>query len=297
MWDSLGKPFTVEESDQLRQGLEQYLRIGYQASPFARLVIAYEAEPTKGVVYGIRAEQPTMQEHYAHWIANREGPLFGNAADAKLVALVAEIAAPMEVKVLDVGAGTGRNAIALAKHGHPTLAIEAVTELADAMRKAAAAAEVSIEIVEADILSPDMLLERHAFGLVVVSEVLTHFRSVREVKCLFEKLAGAVSPGGLVLANAMLARENYQPDAAVREVSQTAWSFVLTREELSFITEGLPFELVSDESMHDYEQAHLAPEHWPPTGWFESWTQGTNVFALPAGTAPIEMRWLLYRKQ
>jgi len=40
----------------------------------------------------------------------------------------------------------------------------------------------------------------------------------------------------------------------------------------------------------------LAEEAWPPTGWYDDWSQGLDVYALPAGKAPMELRWLTFRR-
>jgi uncharacterized protein YndB with AHSA1/START domain len=53
---------------------------------------------------------------------------------------------------------------------------------------------------------------------------------------------------------------------------------------------------VSDESTHDFERAHLPAAAWPPTGWFEDWARGRDLYHLPGSTAPHELRWLVYRK-
>lgn len=54
---------------------------------------------------------------------------------------------------------------------------------------------------------------------------------------------------------------------------------------------------ISDESVFEYEKARLPESAWPPTGWFAAWTQGIDMFDLPAGKAPIDMRWLVYRRK
>ncbi len=61
--------------------------------------------------------------------------------------------------------------------------------------------------------------------------------------------------------------------------------------------ENLPFELVSDESVFEFEKLHLDADRWPPTGWFEEWSNGLDLFDVPLGKAPVELRWLVYRKK
>ena len=58
----------------------------------------------------------------------------------------------------------------------------------------------------------------------------------------------------------------------------------------------LLLELVDVTGVYDYEHAHLPPESWPPTGWYEGWVLGQDVFALGRTEQPIEMRWLVYRR-
>jgi hypothetical protein len=65
---------------------------------------------------------------------------------------------------------------------------------------------------------------------------------------------------------------------------------------LSAAVSGLPLQLVSDDSVYDYEQAHLPEGCWPPTSWYADWVSGRDVFDLPREECPIEMRWLVYQK-
>ena len=70
----------------------------------------------------------------------------------------------------------------------------------------------------------------------------------------------------------------------------------MTPGELKSLVARLGLELVSDESALEYERAHLPPEAWPPTSWFENWAKGHNLFDVTCGTAPIELRWLELRR-
>jgi len=65
---------------------------------------------------------------------------------------------------------------------------------------------------------------------------------------------------------------------------------------LNFFSDtALPLKLVEDVSYVEYEREH-APESWPPTDYFEAYCAAQDLFDLPAGRAPLEMRWLTYRK-
>ena len=129
--------------------------------------------------------------------------------------------------------------------------------------------------------------------------------SIGGVERIVDELARGLPAHGItadVLALArgpsrVVAMDGYKPDALAREISQVSWCPIFTRHELEKAFEGLPFERVADECVHDYEHEFLPPDAWPPTGWFVNWSLGSDLFALPPGRAPIEMRWLSYRKQ
>jgi hypothetical protein len=81
-----------------------------------------------------------------------------------------------------------------------------------------------------------------------------------------------------------------------RELGQQAYTTIFTPAELASASSQLPLELVADDSVHDYEKTHQPAENWPPTSWYANWTTGLDVFDLPVEECPIEMRWLVYRK-
>ena len=86
------------------------------------------------------------------------------------------------------------------------------------------------------------------------------------------------------------------PDAMARELSQVFWSTLYTRQELSDSSDGLGLTLLSEESVFEYEKKRLPPSAWPPTGWFIEWTRGVDIFNLPVQKTPVDMRWVVYRK-
>jgi len=107
----------------------------------------------------------------------------------------------------------------------------------------------------------------------------------------------ALAPGGRLLLNAFVPTDGYKPDDVTRQVAEVAWCTLFTRGELATVTDELSLERISDESAFDYEKEHLPAEAWPPTPWFEDWAHGRNVFALPPGKVPVELRWLDYRRR
>ena len=71
---------------------------------------------------------------------------------------------------------------------------------------------------------------------------------------------------------------------------------MFTRDEMATAAAGFPVTLLADDSVHDYEKAHLPDGAWPPTNWYPNWTAGQDVFDLQREYCPIDMRWLVYQK-
>jgi len=295
VWATLGRTLSPEESAELQNGLRAALTEGYVESPHGAIVVRWEAPPGGPVEYEAEFYPLSLKERYDEWTSSRTGPLFGAAPDAKVMSLAATLSD--RAPVLDVGAGTGRNALALAANGHPTDAIELVPAFCKAMQDSAARSSLPLRVFEADLLSEALRLETAHYGLALASEVLTNFGSVDEARALFVHLAEALMPDGLLLFNVFLGKNGYEPDRLARESGHTWIASLFSYRDLSFLTEELPFELVSDESVFEFEKAHTDPAAWPPTTWFESWSQGSNVFDMPVGKAPIELRWLVYRRK
>jgi hypothetical protein len=154
-----------------------------------------------------------------------------------------------------------------------------------------------VRVFEGDALAGGMNLPEHHYKLVFLAEVIaSHIRSADQVRALFEGAADSLTTGGLLLFNAFLPAEGYKPDPLARELSQVFWCNLFTRGDITTAMQGLPFDLVSDESTHDYELEHQPKEGWPPTGWFVDWSHGNDLYDVPGGRAPMELRWLAYRR-
>jgi 2-polyprenyl-3-methyl-5-hydroxy-6-metoxy-1,4-benzoquinol methylase len=295
----VGRGFSEDEIVQLRKALQVELDRGYKDSPYSRLSVRYETRrpPHPGIEYFITAKVQLLEEVFTQWGSDQTAPLFGRVPDAKVVAVARELGDPKSTPILDIGAGNGRNSIPLARLGHPTTAVEPVEKMADDMRTAATAEKLPLEVVQARIASWDVSLKKAHYKLAVIVEVTSHFQYAHEMRELFTKLAEVLAPGGLVLVTVFCTTDGYKPDDMARQASQALWSTMYTRAELGFITQELPFDRIADESMHDYEKEHLPAEAWPPTSWYEAWSQGGDIFSLPLGKAPVELRWLTYRRR
>jgi hypothetical protein len=72
---------------------------------------------------------------------------------------------------------------------------------------------------------------------------------------------------------------------------------IVDARELSAASSGLPLMLVADDPVYEFEKEHLPPSAWPPTGWYQEWVRGLDLFDVEPAECPIEMRWLVYRRR
>jgi SAM-dependent methyltransferase len=291
----VGAQQTADERAGLKALLETELARGYGASQRSNIVIAYHAPFGIGINFRIKAEWLTVAGDYETWVGNREGPLFGTAADARVWALAEEAGDPATSRVLDIGAGTGRNSLALARRGHSVDAVEMTPKFAEIIRSEAERESLDLHVIESDAF--DTMDGIHDdYQLIVASEVVPDFRTTQELRGVLELAADCLAPGGRVVFNTFLARPGYLPDNAALELGQQCNTMIFTRDEMTSAMAQLPLELVADDSAVEYEKAHLPQGNWPPTSWFTGWANGLDLFDVEPEESPIELRWLVYRK-
>ena len=292
---TLGVHFSAEELAHLRDVLEKQLNEAYTASPRSDIVINYEIPTGLAANYNVSARWFTVGQAYDNWVATREPPLFGTEPDARVVAVAAAAGNPAAAPALDIGAGTGRNSLALARRGHPVDAVEMTEKFAEIIGTEAQREGLNVRVIRRDVF--DKLDDlRTDYRLILLSEVVSDFRNTDQLRQLFELAAHCLAPGGELLFNIFLPRGGYSPDDAARQLGQQCYTTIFTRAELAAASSGLALELVADDSVYDYEKAHLPAESWPPTSWYANWVNGQDVFDVPMESSPIEMRWLVYRK-
>jgi SAM-dependent methyltransferase len=291
-----GRKFKPEELEHLKGLLDGKLREGFAASAYSHVIVRFQTDdpPKTSLSYWVSVEISTIENEYANWVATRTPPLFGKHPDSKVMDLCRSLGT--DAPVLDIGAGTGRNTLPIARAGHPTGAVELSPDLARILRSDAEKEGLAVELFEGDVLNAPLALPENHYRLVILCEVVSHFRSNADLRRLFERTATLLAPGGLLAFSVFLPVAGYQPDQLARELSQVFWSTLYTREDLKEASEGLGFSPLSEESVHDYEKKRLPESGWPPTGWFVEWTRGADIFNLPVGKAPVDMRWVVYRK-
>lgn len=295
----LGRYFNRDETNRIRELLKKKADEAFAQSPYARLVVDYHTDdpPATSLTYKISIEESSVEAEYERWTKSRTPPLFGTHPDAKIMNLARSLGEPATVPVLDVGAGTGRNSLPLAREGFPVDAVELAPALVEILGRDANAESLPVRIVQGDAVSGQLDLRESHYKLVFLSEVIaSHIRDVPACRTIFEEAAAALAPGGLLAFNAFMATPAYFPDPLTRELSQVFWCVAFTQKDMKAAMEGLPFELMSDEACLEFEKEHLKDEQWPPTGWFEAWAQGQDLFDIPDGKSPLELRWLVYRK-
>jgi SAM-dependent methyltransferase len=295
LFASVGVHYSPEEFAQLKIVLETQLAEAYRTSSRSNIIIAFHAPFGTALNYRVNIEAVTMAGHYDGWVTTKEGSLFGIEPDARVSALAGETAEPGTCRVLDIGAGTGRNALALARRGHPVDAVEIAPKLAHIIRAEAQRESLDVRVIERDVFATTDDV-RDDYQLIFASELVPDFRTTQQLRAMFELAARCLAPGGRLLFNAFLPREGYIPDDAARELGQQCNSMIFTWDEMSSAADLLPLELVADDSAYDYEKTHLPQGAWPLTAWFPNWASGLDVFDVAPEESPIELRWLVYQK-
>lgn len=294
IFGDLGRHFRDDEVANLRSILERLLNETFERSQRSTVTVKYSASAGEGLNYEIFTHCQTIEEAYHQWVATREPPLFGVEPDARVWSLASELD-PAGSRVLDIGGGTGRNTLALARRGHPVDVVELTEKFAVMIRQSAAAESLAVRVVQKNVFEATDEL-RTDYALIILSEVVPEFRTTEELRGLFELAAASLAPGGRLVFNIFLARDDYTPDAEARQFAQQAYSSMFTRAELAGAVADIPLELVADDSVFTFEKENLPEGGWPPTSWYAGWVTGRDVFGLAPGDSPMELRWLVYRK-
>jgi SAM-dependent methyltransferase len=295
LFRAAGRPFTAEQLVALRDVLASQLAEAYANSPRSQIVITYDAPVGTLLNYHVKAQWWSVQGAYENWVSTREPPLFGTEPDARVWALANDGSDPGTCRVLDIGGGTGRNTLALARRGHPVDVVEMTPKFAELIRADAERESLHVRVIERDIFTTAHDLRRD-YRLILLSEVVSDFRTADQLRAVFELAAHHLLNGGHLVFNAFVAKPGYHPDQGARELGQQCYTTIYTEQELHDAAFGLAVGLVAEDSVYDYEMTHLPAGAWPPTSWYADWVSGRDVFDLPRDECPIEMRWFVYQK-
>jgi SAM-dependent methyltransferase len=289
----IGRPFSRDDMEEVAGKVVPRLERGWAASPHGLITFSWESRstPTYDLTYVVALDNESTTDQYARWAVERAEP-FGVLPDAMVMHVAAGLPG---VRVLDIGAGSGRNAFALANAGHPVDALEPTLGFVALMQAKATELGLPVVAFEGDILSPSIELDPR-YGMAILSEVTSHFRKPEDLRLLFERLAGAIEPGGAVVVNVFLAEEGWTPGRLMRELAEVAWSTMYSRAELSAALDGLPFVLETLVPCTTFEAENLPEGAYPPTKWYDSWANGWDVFGVVKGVPPVKLTWLVLRR-
>ena len=184
---ALGKPFAKAEVATLRDLLGPQMEQAFASSPLSQVKVTWWSDQKNelAVHYRIQKVVRTKTEQYEQWVKSRKPPLFGLHPDARVMDLARSL--PAGARIADLGAGTGRNALPLARAGFRVDAVDATESFVDQLRQSeeARGPEPRLVVFRGDLLSDALPLPPAAYQMLLLSEVVSDMRGIAEVVRLF----------------------------------------------------------------------------------------------------------------
>lgn len=158
-------------------------------------------------------------EGYGETAAKLVGP-YQTIAFEEVHADVLHLLPVAPCRILDIGAGTGRDAAALAARGHTVTAVEPTPEL----RNHGKALHAAWPITWIDDSLPDLDLVHGPFDLVMLTGVWMHLDLEQRQRAM-PRVAGLVAPGGVMpmrLRHGPVPKGRRMFDVSIEETAQLA---------------------------------------------------------------------------
>jgi SAM-dependent methyltransferase len=192
------------------------------------------------------------------------------------LALWEQIAAEAAGPILELGAGTGRVALELARHGHEVVALDSSAVLLQALRERAAGAGVEVETVVGDARTFE--LDRR-FGAILATMQFAHLLGGPGGRAeMFAAVRAHLDPGG-GFAAALL------DDAALNGQMSGPPPLPDVREIDGWVYSSLPVEVADVAGGLEIRRRRQAVA---PTGELDETTESIRLDALDSGELEIE---------
>ena len=138
---------------------------------------------------------------------------------------------PPPAPVLDIGAGTGRDAAALAARGHRVTAVEPTA----ALRARAMALHPDPRITWVDAALPELAGVEGRYALVLLTAVFMHLDTAQRAVAM-PRLAGLLAPGGVMILS--LRHGPVPPGRRMFDVGAAETAALATAEGLAEVFRG-----------------------------------------------------------
>lgn len=289
-------PARPHEARRIHRELALALRRGFEVSPYSIVRIRYAQRRRRLVRLAIDVVSQRVGDHFDRFYDRQGDGGFDPWPDAKVIQMAGTCGPSAGAPVLELGPGAGRNALALARLGHPVTVLELSPALGQRVRERAAEDSLAVDVVLGDVSAGALPAHPEGYALVTASRMVPHLRDAAALRSLAERCAAVLRPGGALLFDLFLAAPGTAPEPVVREIAHRRDSLLCTHEELRAVLAGLPLSLLAREPVVDFESRHRPSGQWPSQAWFEGWARGTHMFPDAPVPRPMELHWISCRR-